>query len=32
MVAMVTGDVKEKVREAFLNAGAKAVYEVEITA
>ncbi|WP_318344217.1 GHMP family kinase ATP-binding protein [Flagellimonas baculiformis] len=32
MVAMVTGDVKEAVRKAFLDAGAKAVYEVEITA
>ncbi|WP_108424197.1 galactokinase family protein [Flagellimonas amoyensis] len=32
MVAMVTGEVKEAVRQAFLDAGAKAVYEVEITA
>lgn len=32
MVAMVTGDIKEAVRQAFLDAGAKAVYEVEIIA
>lgn len=31
MVAMVTDDIAEKVKQAFLNKGAKAVYEVELT-
>ncbi len=31
MVAMVTSDNRDEVKQAFLNAGAKAVYEVDIT-